>query len=172
MTPIEAAVKIASEVYTTQLGKAIQIADTAHRGQKYGDGEYFQHLMEVDRLVVQIYADPNRAHNEQYSKHPNDDMDKRRAVAYLHDVLEDTRVTIDDLVNSDIDEDVIHAVDCMTKKDGQCYMVYLDIVCSNELARKVKICDTLANLMNSIKEGNVKRINKYTNQYKLLNEGF
>lgn len=134
---------------------AMYYALTHHRGQKYGDMPYHYHLSQVDELVQKIYGD----------------NDVLRTTAWLHDIIEDTPVTFED-VKDRFGKEVAHAVNCVTKIDGQPYMVYLDIVCSNELARKVKMCDTLANLMNSIKEGNIKRINKYTNQYKLLSEGF
>lgn len=138
--------------------KAIYFAIGAHSSQKYGEHPYHYHLTEVDNLVKMVYAD-------------DPDYETLRAVAWLHDTIEDTKTTFE-LIQENFNDEIAHAVNCLTKIDGQPYMVYLDIVCSNELARKVKMCDTLANLQNSIKDGNVKRINKYTNQYKLLNEGF
>lgn len=45
---------------------------------------------------------------------------------------------------------------------------YIKKVMSNHYTRAVKIADTYANLHNSWKAGNVKRIRKYTEQLNLL----
>lgn len=156
-----------------QMVKAVLLAIEAHKGQEYGPGiPYVSHLMEVDSNVVKHFKPKGLKPHDPYSKEPGDEMDNLRAIAYLHDTLEDTDLTSDDLRAAGINEDVILAVECISKKPGQEYMAYMDLVCSNELARKVKLCDTLANLFNSIKEGNMKRIRKYTKQVVILEEGF
>ena len=72
--------------------------------------------------------------------------DKEKAVALLHDILEDTVYTVEDLLPTDLDNDVIEAVVILTKKDEQSYDEYLELVSENLLARKVKIADMLSNL--------------------------
>ncbi|MNN94820.1 hypothetical protein D3C81_2135190 [compost metagenome] len=91
-----------------------------------------------------------------------------RACAFLHDILEDTNTTREDLLDAGICNEVVVAVERITKIKGGSYFLYIEGIKSNELARKVKLCDTAANLRNSIKEGNIKRINKYSKQLQLL----
>lgn len=146
---------------------AMTIAIKAHSDQKYGEHPYIVHLIEVDALVVKMYGKV-KSLSEPYSKEPGDEMDKLRAVAFLHDVLEDTNVTSTQLIDAGICIDVVKAVEAMSKIEGGSYQVYIEEVKANELALKVKMCDTLANLSNSIKEGNWKRINKYNKQIQLL----
>lgn len=146
-----------------QWRKSIALSALAHRGQLYGDNPYFYHLSEVESNVVGLFAKGNYCETE---------IDNLRAIAMLHDTLEDTCLTAENMREAGINEDVILAVECITKREGQPYLVYLDVVLSNELARKVKLCDTMANLSNSIKEMNMKRIRKYTKQVTLLEEGF
>lgn len=151
-----------------QLTIAVELAVEAHAKQMYGKFPYIVHLYEVDQLVIKAFADKNRTGSEPYSKEPGDEMDCLRAVAYLHDILEDTPVTFDQLRESGICNEVAVAVEALTKIKGGSYYLYIENIVQNELARKVKLCDTSANLMNSIKEGNTKRINKYSNQIQLL----
>lgn len=151
-----------------QLTIAVELAVEAHMHQMYGKNPYILHLHEVDQLVIQAYANKKRSGSEPYSKEPGDEMDCLRAIAYLHDIIEDTPMTFDELKAAGICERVAEAVLYITKTDGESYKDYIAGVKSNELARKVKLCDTSANLMNSIKEGNTKRINKYSKQIQLL----
>lgn len=152
----------------SQLELAVPFALLKHEGQMYGDYPYVIHLIEVDSLVVQVYADKERTHSEPYSKEQGDEIDCLRTIAYLHDVIEDTDATYDDLRELGICDDIIAAIAYITKVEGETYHDYIAGVNSNTLARKVKLCDTAANLMNSIKEGNTKRINKYSKQIQLL----
>ena len=151
-----------------QMPIAVELAIRHHAEQKYGELPYIIHLAEVDRLVVQVYAPKEREHSEPYSKRPGDEMDNLRAIAFLHDIIEDTAVTSLDLAKAGITWEVIAAVEAMTKVKGEKYDDYIHRVLQNPLAVKVKLCDTSANLMNNIKEGNTKGIMKYTNQLQIL----
>jgi (p)ppGpp synthase/HD superfamily hydrolase len=150
-----------------QLDIALVLAATKHHGQMYGNQPYLVHLYEVDKLVTQIYAKVSSP-SEPFSKEPGDEVDKLRAIAFLHDIIEDTDTTREDLLNAGICNEVAVAVELLTRIDGGSYFLYIEAIRLNELARKVKLCDTSANLMNSIKEGNTKRINKYSKQIQLL----
>lgn len=149
-----------------QLMLAVEFALLKHEGQLYGKHPYVYHLIQVDKLVVQAYAKTHKQ-GEQYSKHPGDEIDCLRAISYIHDVIEDCGVTTDELRAFGFCEVVVQAVLYMSKS-GEPYKDYIEGVKSNEFARKVKLCDTSANLMNSIQEGNTKRINKYSKQIQLL----
>lgn len=152
----------------SQMTIAIDLAVKAHKDQKYGELPYVYHLAQVDNIVTHAYAPKNMKPSEPFSKHPGDEMDNLRAIAFLHDVLEDTDYSTIDLSIAGVSEVVLEAVIAITKVEGESYEDYIKKVLENPLATKVKLCDTSANLMNSIKEGNTKRINKYSKQLQLL----
>lgn len=152
----------------SQMTIALELAMEAHKDQKYGKLPYIAHLAQVDNLVVQIYKPKGLGPSDPYSKHPGDEMDCLRAIAFLHDILEDTDVSVHQLHLEGLNQSVIDAVVAMTKWPDLSYPRYILQVKENELALKVKLCDTSANLMNSCLEGNTKRINKYTKQIQLL----
>jgi hypothetical protein len=68
-----------------------------------------------------------------------------KAVAWLHDVLEDTAATADQLRTWFSDE-IVDAVVRLTKRDGMAYEDYLAIVRQCPIARAVKIADIEHNL--------------------------
>ncbi|MCH6254955.1 hypothetical protein MLD52_00225 [Puniceicoccaceae bacterium K14] len=118
---------------------AEKIARRAHKGQYRRNGmtPYIKH---PQRIVKEISRD-----------------DHAKAVAWLHDVLEDTDVTADDLIAEGIPEVVVTAVQALTKQKGLSYQDYLQRVKSNKLARKVKIYDMLDNLADSPTERQIKK---------------
>ena len=70
-----------------------------------------------------------------------------RAVAVLHDVLEDTSVTERDLLfMHDMPPAVVNAVVALTRLPDESYMTYLRRVKKNAMARAVKIADINHNL--------------------------
>lgn len=60
---------------------------------------------------------------------------KEKIVALLHDVIEDSDYTLEDL-NVYFDKDVIEAVKVITKVKGEKYMEYLERVKNNNIAKK------------------------------------
>ena len=64
-----------------------------------------------------------------------------KIVALLHDIVEDTDVTVPDLKNLKFSKEVIEAVDVITKKKDQEYFSYLKLIKGNSTAKKVKIED-------------------------------
>lgn len=151
-----------------QWTKAVELAIEAHKDQKYGDKPYIYHLAQVDNLVTRVYKPKGLKDSEPYAKEIGDEMDNLRALAFLHDIVEDTDVDAQQLLDAGISKEVVYAIVAISKVDGEKYEHYIERVKLNELARKVKLCDTSANLMNSILEGNTKRITKYTKQIQLL----
>ena len=69
-----------------------------------------------------------------------------QSVAYLHDVIEDTELSADDLLAKGVDERVVQAVVAMTKVPGERYSDYLARVKADPLARAVKVADIADNL--------------------------
>jgi hypothetical protein len=64
----------------------------------------------------------------------------------LHDVVEDTGVTLDDLRAEGFSEYVLTALDCLTKRDGESYDDFISRILTNEIACKVKNGDLADNM--------------------------
>lgn len=98
-----------------------------------------------------------------YINHPKAVADRVKgddiseAVAWLHDVLEDTDYTVADLRAKLVPDNVIAAVELMTHPHGEPYEDYLKRIKTNPLATKVKIADMLANLSDSPTERQIKK---------------
>jgi (p)ppGpp synthase/HD superfamily hydrolase len=84
----------------------------------------------------------------------------------LHDAIEDTKLTIDDLVKARYPAHVVAAIDRLTHRDDETYEQYIDRIGGNELARRVKIEDLEENLANNRRlpstRDNSERIERYT----------
>ena len=72
--------------------------------------------------------------------------EKEILAALLHDVVEDTYVTLDDLRDRGYSDEVVAAVDILTRRSGEPYSIYIERVSTNELARRVKLADLRHNL--------------------------
>ncbi len=68
-------------------------------------------------------------------------------VALLHDILEDTTLTSDDLLNSGFSARVVDAVKVLSKKEDISFLDYIKNIQSNELARVVKLADLKHNMI-------------------------
>lgn len=100
---------------------AQQIATRAHEGQQDKAGRpYIEHPAQVAQQVT---------------------GDEAKAVAWLHDVVEDTSVTLDNLRDAGINEDVLTAVALMTHDPSVPYFDYIRALGANPLARQVKLAD-------------------------------
>ena len=137
----------------SQSEKAYEIAKKAHLGQVDKAGEdYIKHPEKVASFVK---------------------TNEEKAVAYLHDVIEDTELTLEDLCEYDFSKEVIEAVDIITKKRGEDYQSYLNSVKNNKLARAVKLADLRHNsdLTRLIKvtEKDIERKEKYQKAIDFLN---
>lgn len=141
------------------------VAKEAHSGQTYGDKPYTYHLGQVRSAVIKINYPDNRG-VAPYGE--EDTYYKLEMVANLHDSEEDTYLTSQDLLDIGFPEDVVEAVTLVTKKEGVSYKDYLKLLSQNELAWKVKVADTYCNLTESMKDGDVKRVRKYSEQLGLL----
>lgn len=94
------------------------------------------------------------------------------AAALLHDVLEDTMITADDLANDGIPEEVIAALRLLTRKDDEDYFAYVKKIKGNSIAYTVKIADLKHNSDTSrldVIDGRVKaRLEKYRKALEIL----
>ena len=104
---------------------ALAIASKAHDGQIDKGGQpYINHPIAVAELV---------------------ESPTEKIVALLHDVCEDTDVTIDDLRAAGFSDNVLDAVQAITKINGESYEEYMDRVAKNPVATAVKIADMMHN---------------------------
>ena len=99
-----------------------------------------------------------KAHKDQYDKsglpyvfhpwHVAESMtdEVRCTVALLHDVVEDTKVTLDDLAILGFPEEVINAVKALTHRDDMDYAEYIRTIAENDIAIDVKIADLRHNM--------------------------
>ena len=91
-----------------------------------------------------------------------------RAVAYLHDVVEDSDVELSDL-NAFFSGDVVADVDTLTRREGETYFAYIDRVRSgSDTARRVKLADIEDHLARSDHIG-PSLIRRYVRAAELLN---
>ncbi|MBR6542878.1 MAG: GTP pyrophosphokinase [Anaerotignum sp.] len=71
---------------------------------------------------------------------------EEKTVAMMHDLLEDTAYTEDDLREEGFPEKIIEAVVCLTKTEGEEYADYVERICQNKLAARVKLADLKDNM--------------------------
>ncbi len=125
-------------IQISDLSKAKEIAKSAHKNQVDKAGKpYFEHA----QAVCEIASDIILSWDEKY----DDFLIKAKIVSYLHDVIEDTSLNINDLWGSKVPTDCILAIETLTKKSGQDYWDYLAEVKLNKLATIVKIADLTHN---------------------------
>ena len=94
-----------------------------------------------------------------------------KIVALLHDIVEDTEVTLEDLRKEGFSERVIEAVDAITHR-GEDYFEYIRRVKKNPLATKVKIADLKHNMdtsrLTEVTEKAIQRVEKYKKALRFL----
>lgn len=121
------------------LNKAIEIANRAHMGQ-------------VDKAGAPYILHPLRVMMTR-------DNEIERICAVLHDVIEDSDVTFDDLRGEGFSEEIIEVLNCITKRAGESYEDFIDRILGNETACRVKLADLCDNM-------NISRIKKPTEKDK------
>lgn len=118
---------------------ASRLATEAHAGQHRRDG-------------VTPYIEHPAAVASRAPKSP-----ESQATAWLHDVLEDTELIRDDLLDRGIPESVVVAVEALTKQEGLSYEENLRRVAANEIARGVKMADMLSNLADNPTKNQIRK---------------
>lgn len=95
-------------------------------------------------------------------------------VALLHDVVEDTEITFEDLKQMDFHDEVIEALALLTHEEGVPYMEYVKKIKENETAKKVKLADLRHNSdlsrLDEITPKALERQQKYLSAIKFLEE--
>jgi (p)ppGpp synthase/HD superfamily hydrolase len=115
--------------------RAILIAAQAHMGQRdKGGAPYILHPL---RMMMRM------------------ESEAAMMAAVLHDVVEDSDWTMEQLRGEGFSEEVLLAVDCLTRRGGESYDEFVARAQANPIARRVKIADLEDNM-------NVKRIGEVT----------
>lgn len=114
------------------IAEAQRIAQQAHQGQKYGSRAYIEHVADVVYRVT---------------RHENTSEDAV-ILAWLHDVVEDSLTTVQDLRDKGASRAVCEALEAITRRPEEPYGLYIARVSTNHLARLVKLADLESNLAN------------------------
>ncbi|APC18590.1 GTP pyrophosphokinase [Pseudomonas frederiksbergensis] len=106
---------------TQTLERAIAIAAGAHEGQvDKGGSPYILHPLKVMLKVSTL---------------------EERIVAVLHDVVEDSGISLDDLRKEGFSETVLAAIESVTKLPGESYELFVERAAQNPIGRVVKLAD-------------------------------
>ncbi|VVM81052.1 HD domain-containing protein [Pseudomonas fluorescens] len=106
---------------TQTLERAIAIAATAHAGQvDKGGAPYILHPLKVMLRMSTL---------------------EQRIVAVLHDVVEDCGVSLDDLRKEGFSEEVLTAIESVSKVPGESYEDFVERAAQNTIGRVVKLAD-------------------------------
>ena len=136
------------------LDRALLIAVGAHRGQLYPSPEPEPYVLHPLRVMAAV------------------DGESARVAAVLHDVVEDSEITLEQLKREGIPPDVLRTLDCLTRREGEAYSTYISRVATDATAIRVKIADLHDNLRNN-KAGerareNADRIRRYQTALRFL----
>ena len=140
-------------IYTPNTEKAMRIAYEAHHGQ-------------VDKSGVPYIFHPIHLAEQM-------DTEEECIVALLHDTVEDTEVTFEQLEN-EFSDNVIQALKLLTHDKSVDYMDYVVNLKDNQIARKVKLADLRHNSdptrLEKPTEKDIRRREKYKKAILILSE--
>jgi (p)ppGpp synthase/HD superfamily hydrolase len=131
-------------------------------------------------LAVQAHQGQKEKAGSPYILHPIRVMSRMRSemtmmAAILHDVIEDTPATLDDLREAGYPEAVVEAVDCLTRRAGEPYDAFIERIKPNALAREVKLADLEDNMdirrLVTLGERDIERLKRYQQAWHELTVG-
>jgi len=136
----------------TTLEDAIVLAAQAHRGQVDKVGQpYLLHLL---RVMLRL------------------DGEQTQIVGVLHDLVEDTPYTFDDLRTMGYPEEIVQAIDGLTRRPDESYEQFVERASANPLARRVKRADLEDNMdirrHETLGEKDLERLNRYIAAWRKL----
>lgn len=136
------------------LEQALEIALIAHKGQTDKGGKpYILHPL---RLMHQFTDEA------------------AQVTALLHDVVEDSDYTLEQLRQKGIPDNILAALDCLTHRPHENYDQYIQRILPNPLARKVKLADLQDNMritrIAQLKPKDLERLAKYHRIWRQLME--
>jgi (p)ppGpp synthase/HD superfamily hydrolase len=111
-----------------QVELAEQIAREAHKGQRRTLGRREDYIKHPERVASHFSTDESKI------------------IAWLHDVIEDSKLLPQDLRDKGIDTNLVYIVTVLTKDEDETYLDYILRVKEIEQARIIKITDIRDNL--------------------------
>lgn len=138
------------------ISKARSLAFAYHKKQRYGNRPYSVHL----QMVVNFA----RIYSELIPKEAREDV---ICAAYLHDILEDTLCTQDEILRA-LNPRILLIVKLLTKNSSN-LEEYFNQVAQDDLAIFVKLCDRYSNILASVQDENLEKLAKYRKQNPVFN---
>lgn len=140
------------------------------------------HFGQVDKAGKPYYLHPKRVADSIMAEYNfniiNDECKifvlKCSTVAYLHDVLEDTKCTEEYLKNHGIPDDIIEGIKSVTRNEGESYGDFVKRAAANQYGKIVKMHDLIDNLdikrLKRLTCEDLDRVNKYLKWYHYLEQ--
>lgn len=142
-------------IYTELTKRALKLCFEAHKEQK--DKSEIPYVFHPFHLAEQMTEEATTV------------------VALLHDVVEDTPYTLEDLKRLGFPKEVTDAIALMTHDKRIPYMEYIERINKNPIARKVKLADLLHNSdlsrLDTVTQKDLTRVEKYAEAIRLLQVG-
>lgn len=138
-----------------QLKVAIELAISAHDGEfdKHNGRPFIEHPFRVMNAGQTL---------------------EEKIVGVLHDVIENTEWTLDQLREKGFSGEILDGVDAMSKRENEPYDDYMQRVLKNPVAKRVKMNDLTDNMdirrLSVVGNEDIDRLNKYLKAYKQLTE--
>lgn len=134
------------------LQKALQIITEAHKNQTDKAGQpYIFHLLRVSE---------------------KGQTETEKNCGLLHDLIEDTEWTFEDLKQEGFSDEIIRVLECVTKRENENYTDFIKRIAENPTAIKVKLNDLEDNLnikrLSFLTEKDTERLNKYLTAHHFL----
>ena len=141
-------------IYTSLTKKALKLCFDAHKGQTDKSG--IPYVFHPFHLAEQM------------------ETEETTIVALLHDVVEDTDYTIENLIEKGFGKEIIDALVLLTHDDKVDYMEYVKAIKKNPIAKAVKLADLRHNSdlsrLDVVDEKALERREKYLKAIDLLEE--
>lgn len=153
MHPDTQRIRLSESTSEHLLDKALRLAVHAHAG--HVDRAGAPYLLHVLQVVVGCQDNLLAA-----------------TVAALHDVVEDSPLTLRDLRDQGFPSPVIEAVDALTRREGEAYEDCIERVAKCPLASKVKLADLHSNMdvrrLAQVTTGDIGRLERYRKAWERL----
>ena len=141
-------------IYTEKTKKALKLCFEAHKNQLDKSG--MPYVFHPFHLAEQM------------------ETEETVVAALLHDVMEDTDYTAEDLKEMGFDGDILEALLLLTHQDGVDYMDYVKKIKSSPIARAVKLADLTHNSdltrLDTVDQKALERKEKYKKAIEFLTE--
>jgi len=134
--------------------KSLEIALKAYKGQKDKAGKTY--ILHPLRIMAKM------------------NTEEEMSVAMLHDVIEDSDYTFEDLISEGIPANVANAVQALSKNKDENYEQFIERILRNKLASKIKLADIEDNInilrLDTVTQKDLERISKYHKAWKTLSD--